>query len=353
MPIWKAYAQSSNAAFAKLAYKYYKDNPSKFVNHLKTLNLDKRTGIDLLGEGRPHIIMPGSSEWSNISLPWMAAGYNVQITPLHTCMLYNAVANGGKMMKPYLVSSIREYGKDVQTFEPTEIEQVGDSTVIAQLRKCMGAVVTEGTAKSIESPYYTIAGKTGTAQVADKGISYSDGVYQGSFVGFMPAEAPKYTICVVIRTQKKSKAYYGGSIAAPVFRMVADKIFSENMGAWDAPLDSLSRNASRIVPAKAATARNYQVLLNAIGDHTPVHHDYMNTLMEMVADSNKHVTVVPKKIYKTIVPDVKGMGLKDAVYILESNGLQVTVKGKGKVQGQSLAPGTTITKGQNIILQLS
>ena len=125
------------------------------------------------------------------------------------------------------------------------------------------------------------------------------------------------------------------------------------MGAWDAPLDSLSRNASRIVPAKAATARNYQVLLNAIGDHTPVHHDYMNTLMEMVADSNKHVTVVPKKIYKTIVPDVKGMGLKDAVYILESNGLQVTVKGKGKVQGQSLAPGTTITKGQNIILQLS
>ncbi len=353
MPIWKAYAESSNAAFAKLAYKYYKDNPSKFVNHLKTLNLDKRTGIDLLGEGRPHIIMPGSSEWSNISLPWMAAGYNVQITPLHTCMLYNAVANGGKMMKPYLVSSIREYGKDVQTFEPTEIEQVGDSTVIAQLRKCMGAVVTEGTAKSIESPYYTIAGKTGTAQVADKGISYSDGVYQGSFVGFMPAEAPKYTICVVIRTQKKSKAYYGGSIAAPVFRMVADKIFSENMGAWDAPLDSLSRNASRIVPAKAATARNYQVLLNAIGDHTPVHHDYMNTLMEMVADSNKHVTVVPKKIYKTIVPDVKGMGLKDAVYILESNGLQVTVKGKGKVQGQSLAPGTTITKGQNIILQLS
>ncbi len=353
MPIWKAYAESSNAAFAELAYTYYKDNPSKFVNHLKSLNLDKLTGIDLLGERRPHIITPGTSEWSNISLPWMAAGYNVQITPLHTCMLYNAVANGGKMMKPYLVSAIKEYGKEVKTFEPTEIMQIGDSSTIAQIHKCTEAVVAEGTAKAIQSPYYTIAGKTGTAQVADKGISYSDGVYQGSFVGYMPAENPQYTICVVIRTQKGSKAYYGGVIAAPVFRMVADKIFSENMGAWDAPLDSIARNASGIVPAKAATARNYQVLLRAIGKNTPVHHDYMNTMMEMVVDSDKHVTVQPKKIFKTIVPDVVGMGLKDAVYILESNGLQVTVKGKGKVHIQSLAPGTTISKGQNIILQLS
>jgi cell division protein FtsI (penicillin-binding protein 3) len=354
MPIWKAYAESSNAAFAKLAYTYYKDDPARFVKHLRDLHLDKPTGIDLLGERHPHIITPGTSEWSATSLPWMAAGYNVQITPLHTCMLYNGVANGGRMMKPYLVSSIREYGKDVRTFEPTQVATIGDSGVIDQLQRCMRAVVTEGTAKAIESPYYTIAGKTGTAQVADKGIRYSDGVYQGSFVGFLPADKPEYTICVVIRTKPHSAAYYGGAIAAPVFRMVADKIFSENMGAWAGPLDSLSRNASGAIPAKAATARNYQVLLNAVGKNVPVHHDHMNTLMEMVTDTaSKRTAVQPKKWYNNLVPDVTGMALKDAVYILENTGLQVTVKGKGRVHSQSVTPGSKIVKGQNIILQLS
>ncbi len=353
MPIWKAYAESSNAAFAKLAYTYYKDNPKKYVDHVLGLHLDTLTGIDLLGERRPHVIKPGSKEWSNITLPWMAAGYNVQITPLHTCMLYNSIANNGKMMRPYLVSSIKEYGKEVQTFEPTVIEQVGDSSVIAQIKKCVRAVVTEGTAKGIESPYYTMAGKTGTAQVADKGIRYSDGVYQGSFVGFLPADQPKYTICVVIRTKPHSAAYYGGAIAAPVFRMVADKIFSENMGAWAGPLDSLERNNNGNIPAKAATAKSYEVLLNAIGKHTNLGGDHVNRMMAMTTDSNRHVVIAPKKLYRNVVPDVTGMGLKDAVYMLENSGLQVQVVGRGKVHVQSIAPGTIIVKGQNIILQLS
>jgi len=353
MPIWKAYAESSNAAMAWLAYNYYNNNPARYVNHLIGFHLDKPTGIDLLGERPTVVIKPSSPSWSNTSLPWMATGYGVLITPMHTCMLYNAIANNGKMLKPYLVSSIKEYGKEVKTFEPTEIMQVGDSSTIAQLQKCMRAVVTEGTAKGIESPYYTIAGKTGTAQVADKGIRYSDGVYQGSFVGFLPADNPKYTICVVIRTKPHSAAYYGGTIAAPVFRMVADKIFSENMGAWAGPLDSLAKSGSDALPAKAATAKGYEVLLSALGRHTPVHSDYMNTMMEMFTDSNKQVTVQPKKMYRDIVPDVTGMGLKDAVYMLESSGLQVEIEGKGKVRQQSITPGTKIIKGQNIILQLS
>ena len=353
MPIWKAYAESSNAAFAKLAFTYYRDNPAKFTDHLKALHLDKPTGIDLIGERPTHIILPGSKEWSNTSLPWMAAGYNVQITPLHTCMLYNSIANNGKMMKPYLVSAIKEYGKDVKTFEPTEIEQVGDSTTVAQIQKCMRAVVTEGTAKGIESPYYTMAGKTGTAQVADKGIRYTDGVYQGSFVGFLPADQPKYTICVVIRTKPHSAAYYGGAIAAPVFRMVADKIFSENIGAWAGPLDSLAKNGHGSMPAKAATTRNYRVMLNALQKHTPLPTEDINRMMELKTDSNKHITVTAKKIFRNIMPDVTGMGVKDAVYMLEASGLQVTVQGKGKVRGQSITPGTIISKGQSIILQLS
>ena len=353
MPIWKAYAESSNAAMAKLAYQHYKDNPGKYVDHLRALHLDKVTGIDLLGERRTVVMGPESHSWSATSLPWMATGYGVLVTPLHTCMLYNSIANGGKMMKPYLVSAIKEYGKEVKTFQPEMIEQVGDSSVVAQLQKCMRAVVTEGTAKGIESPYYTMAGKTGTAQVADKGIRYTDGVYQGSFVGFLPADQPKYTICVVIRTKPHSAAYYGGAIAAPVFRMVADKIFSENMGAWDGPLDSLARTATGTIPAKAATARSYQVMLNALSKHAAMPADFMNSLMQLSSDSTKHIMLQQKKIYTNVMPDVTGMGLKDAVYMLESNGMQVQVQGKGKVRGQSIPAGTKIEKGQNIILQLS
>jgi cell division protein FtsI (penicillin-binding protein 3) len=354
MPIWKAYAESSNAAFAKLGYTYYKDNPSKYVQHLKDFHLDRLTGIDVLGERRTHIIMPGTNEWSNTTLPWMATGYGVQITPMHTCMLYNSIANNGRMMKPYLVSAIKEYGKEIKTFEPTEITRVGDENIVAQVQKCMRAVVTEGTAKGIESPFYTIAGKTGTAQVWDKGIRYSDGVYQGSFVGFLPADQPKYTICVVIRTKPHSAAYYGGAIAAPVFRMVADKIFSENMGAWEGPLDSLAKAGAFKMPAAAATARSYEVLLNAIEKHTTIPaEDNVNAMMQLSTDSSMHMAVQPKKIYRNIMPDVTGMSLKDAVYMLEVSGLQVQVQGKGKVKLQSIAPGSAIVKGQSILLQLS
>jgi len=357
MPIWKAYAISSNVGMAKLADMYYRDNPKKFADHLKQLHLDKPTGIDLLGERRPVVTSPDSKMWSGTTLPWMATGYGVMITPLHTCMLYNAVANNGKMMRPYLVSAIKEYGRDVQKFEPQVVTTIGDASVVEQLRKCTRAVVTEGTGKGIESPYYTMAGKTGTAQVADKIdgkiISYSDGVYQGSYVGYMPFENPKYTICVVIRTKAHSAAYYGGTIAAPVFRMVADKIFSQNMGAWSAPLDSMARTGSTVMPARAATAGTYDVLFGALNRNIPVVSEYKNRMMQLVTDTNKHTEVQPKHVYRGVMPDVTGMTLKDAVYMLENYGLRVRIVGRGKVQAQSVPIGTRLIKGQSIILQLS
>jgi cell division protein FtsI (penicillin-binding protein 3) len=355
MPIWQAYAHSSNAAMAKLAYQYYKNNPTKYVNHLLALNLNKPTGIDLPGEKeRPTTVKtPKDPTWSATTLPWMATGYEVLVTPMHTCMLYNAIANGGNMMRPYLVSSVKEYGRDVKTISPQVVNKVGDSGTVAQLQRCMRAVVTDGTAKGIESPFYTMAGKTGTAQVADGDIKYSDGVYQGSFVGFFPAEAPKYTICVVIRTKAHSAAYYGGAIAAPVFRMIADKVFSANMGAWEAPLDSLAKTGSGRLMSRMATARNYKTLLNAIKKPSLTPGDYLNEMMQLTTDSAKQITIQPAKIYRNVIPDVKGMGLKDAVYMLEASGLQVQVLGKGKVQNQSLLPGARFVKGEHIILQLS
>lgn len=197
-----------------------------------------------------------------------------------------------------------------------------------------------------------MAGKTGTAQVADKGIKYSDGVYQGSFVGFFPADKPKYTICVVIRTKPHSGAYYGGTIAAPVFRMVADKIFANNMGSWDGPLDSIGRVEQGRMIGRKATANSYETLLSAVGKKMPVQ-AAPTGMVQLSMDSAKKVTMQQQPVWLGVMPDVKGMGLRDAVYLLEHQGVRVDVQGRGKVQAQSVAPGTRIAKGQNIIIQLS
>jgi cell division protein FtsI (penicillin-binding protein 3) len=285
----------------------------------------------------------------------MATGYGILVTPLHTCMLYNAVANGGKMMKPYLISAIREYGKDVKTFPPVVLEEkIAEPEAIAQLRACTEEVCISGTGKHIQSPFYAIAGKTGTAQVADKGIRYTDGVYQGSFVGYFPANKPKYTVAVVIRTKPHSGAYYGGTLAAPVFRMISDKIFASGMGTWDGPLDSIAKVKKQGIVAKlAATGSSYNTLFSfldqkADGEPTP-----KAAMTQLVVDTNKRISLKTKEIYHGLVPDVKGLGLKDAIYLLENQGLKVTIQGRGLVQGQSIAPGTKISKGQNIILLLS
>jgi cell division protein FtsI (penicillin-binding protein 3) len=354
LPIWQAFAKSSNAAMSKLAVKYYKSNPKKFLKHLTDLQLDKATGIDLNGKW-PTTVKTVDANWSSTSLPWMAIGYEVAISPLHTCMLYNAVANNGTMVRPYLVSGIREYGKEVVSIQPqVVVDKIADPNTLAQLKRCLRAVVTDGTAKGIESPYYTMSGKTGTAKVADPPkILYEDGVYQGSFVGYLPAEDPQYTVCVVIRTRPNSTNYYGGAIAAPVFRMVADKIFADNIGAWRAPLDSLALHPSSSVKAAWATGGSYQLLLNSLNRPSANTEAHKDELVQLSVDSQKKWIVQPAKIYRNVMPDTRGMGLKDAIYMLESSGLNVLVKGKGRVQSQSIEPGTRIKKGLNVILQLS
>lgn len=351
LSIRDAFAQSSNVAMAKLGHQYYQSNPKKYLNHLHTLHLDGKTGIDLTGERAPRVKKPGQSDWSATTLPWMAYGYEIQITPLHTCMVYNAVANNGKLMRPYLISEVREYGKTIKKFEPTALEEsIGDTATIRQLQECMKEVALTGTAKHIRSPFYSIAGKTGTAQVADKGIKYSDGVYQGSFVGYFPADKPKYTIAVVIRTKPRSGAYYGGTIAAPVFRMIADKVFAASKG-WTGPLDSIAQKSDKKIVANYASAASYDVLLRKMGGKAPETSN--NYVIKVATDSNKKTIVQQAKIFAGMVPDVSGLGLKDAVYLLEKQGMKVVVRGRGKVFAQSVPAGTKINRGQNIVLQLS
>jgi cell division protein FtsI (penicillin-binding protein 3) len=358
MTIRDAYAHSSNAAMAKLAWRAYEKDPQKFIRHLEEFGIDKRTGIDISGEPRPVVVKPGDKAWSSTSLPWMATGYGVIITPLRTCMLYNGIANGGRMMKPYLVSGVKQYGKLVEEFQPECVmEKMGDANTIEQLRKCTAEVVATGTGKHIKSPHYNISGKTGTAQVADRiegrWYPYSAGIYQGSFVGYFPSEAPKYTICVVIRTRPHAGSYYGGTLAAPVFRMISDKIFASAMGAWAGPLDSIASKSKRVLTGRQTTASTNARLMQDLGVKVNQQALASGALSQITSDTNRNVSIVSEPVAQGVVPNVSGMSLRDAVFLLERNGMHVDVRGRGRVRSQSLAPGSPVAKGQSIILQLS
>jgi cell division protein FtsI (penicillin-binding protein 3) len=317
----QAFEISSNVGMAKLAVAHYSGNPGQFIEHLRKLHLDRPTGIDLAGEANPLIVTPKSRTWSATALPWMAFGYSVLISPLQTLALYNAVANNGRMMKPYLVSSIQENGIRVKETHPTAIvEKICSDETLRQLRDCLNGVCQEqpGTAvKVFKDAFYKVAGKTGTALVANKARGYADHIYQSTFVGYFPAAAPKYTCIVVIKNKPFAKNYLGAKVAGPVFREVADHLMSASIDQGIDYADSAgSVNGNALIASAPPPIPNRQ----ATGQRT--------------------------------VPDVKGMGLKDALYTLESMDLKVAVRGSGKVRAQSLEPGSPMQKKETILIQL-
>lgn len=352
LTVKQAFALSSNVAMAKLAYQFYAANPTVYTNFLKKLQLDQKTGIDLLGERKPVVKTPLNKSWSATSLPWMATGYEVMIAPLRTCMIYNAVANNGTMMKPYLVNAIRSFDKDVQVFEPeVVVPQIASKDAIRQARQALEEVVLTGTGKHIQSPFYSIAGKTGTAQVADKGITYTDGVYQGSFVGYFPANNPTYTIAVVIRTKPHSGAYYGGTIAAPVFRMIADKIYANSIGQNHNQFDSLAKVNNSNVVAVAQQGSKVNRILQALSYKYTNASNATWTQLQDVNSTGARSAGVP--IYANNMPDLSNMHLSRAIALLEACGLKVEVKGAGQKVSQSILPGQKIVKGQKVTITLN
>ncbi len=353
-----AFARSSNVAFAELANQYYGSQPSKFVNHLHQLHLDTLTGVDIVASsGYPIIKKPGSKTWSATTIPFMAHGYEELVTPLNMLMVYNAVANNGRMMKPYLVNSIREFGTDIKVFQPqVVVEKICSDTTLLQLRECMRAVVdsVHGTAHKIKDTAYEIAGKTGTAVTAldNRGYNKGNKIYQASFIGFFPADHPKYTMAVVIQNSNESKLIYGADVSGVVFKEISDKIYSRFV-------EHTKPNA----PYAADTASyNYYGLkndLNSIFDwmHIAVADSVRGGSWRNVKMKNNRSTLNEPPEHSSpsdlITPDVKGMGLKDAVYLLENKGLVVTVTGRGKVVNQLPAAGTTFRKNQTISLILN
>jgi cell division protein FtsI (penicillin-binding protein 3) len=357
MTVKEAFARSSNVAFAKMADEYYHNQPMRFYNHLHALHLDTATGIDIVGAARPYIKKPGSKYWTKTTLPFMAHGYEELVTPLQLLMVYNAVANNGKMMQPYLVNSVNEMGREIKSFAPKVlVDKICSDETLGKVKGCLMAVVREqyGTGHALETNVYSFAGKTGTAVTAMDNRGYNKGnkIYQSAFMGYFPAENPKYSIAVVIQNGNESKLAYGGVVSGPVFREVADKIYAEKIG--NESLNQLQHGADSSALQFFGLKTDLNKILNTFNypfsdsatagswRSTVLNYNYaqLNTAHHISTSANK-------------VPDVTGLGLKDAVYLLENMGLKVAAKGKGKVVYQSIAQNTDFHKGQSINLQLN
>lgn len=354
--IKEAFSASSNVGVSTLMFDNYQSKPAAFVKHLKDFMLTFPTGIEIEGELPPYIKNPDNAadEWSGITLPWMSIGYELKVTPLQLLTFYNAVANNGTMMKPYLVNSIQRFGEVRQLFRPTIVKnRIASKTTLEQARELLESVVEMpgGTAYSWRTPQYRFAGKTGTAQLnyGKRKSKTHQGGYQASFVGYFPAENPVYSCIVVI--SKPKMGFYGGTVAAPVFREIADKLMASNVSLSE-PLNVRGKPV-----ASAATLPDdvgfKDDLVNALSAfRMKFEINNKDNDWSYIRAKGDTVNVLPRNMLsKEVVPSVVGMGLKDALYVLENRGIAVRFSGYGKVVSQSLNPGTP-AKRQVISIKL-
>lgn len=345
--VQEAFEHSSNVAMARLADRHFGVNPKKFIDFVDKLRLSEPLGIQIAGEPQPKIKRPGEKGWSGISLPWMAYGYGFEITPLHTLALYNAVANDGVMIKPIFVRSVRKADKEAIRYKTEVInKKICSDETLEKLKVMLEGVVQRGTAKSIKGAHYRIAGKTGTAQILENGRYTKK--YITSFVGYFPADAPKYSAIVLIKNPR-GWYQYGSNVAAPVFKEIADNIYARDISLHQ-PMAQLTFEKSPAFPVIRAGYRQDLIMLcNTLGLSNQALTDE-----EWVRSSLGGPGILwrPNTTGKDIVPDVRGMTFRDALYLLEQSGLTVFYEGKGRVKEQSLAPGRKIAKGDRIYIEL-
>lgn len=352
--VLKAFEKSSNVAFAKLGVQFYSNNEKKYVDRLHNMKLDEKFNLDIQGEGRAVIHSPGDPMWSNLTLPMMAMGYAALLTPLHTLTFYNAIANGGKMMKPYFVENLQRSGVIEKRFEPQELSgSICSKSTVKAVHIALRGVVTDGTGRGFNDPRYAISGKTGTAQIAFDG-RYKDAMgrkkYQASFAGFFPSENPKYSIIVVLYTNPTHTSFYGATWAGPVFKQISDKIYATSPD-WKDPISGKGRTPKTkpvILSGKASTTGKLLAMLPT-GEKLSVP---KAEWLEFSKDSNR-ISVQQYIIEKDSVPSVINMGLRDAVFLLENQGYRVKFSGRGRVISQTPAPGTAVEKKDIIQIQLS
>lgn len=353
--IKEAFIKSSNVAISKEINRVYTKDPQQFVDRLNKMNVNKKAEIELSGEGTPKIKNTTDKSWSGISLPWMSIGYEVELTPLNILTFYNAVANNGKMVKPKFVKEIRHRGKLVRTIE-TEVlnPSICSQNTISMAKQMLEGVVEEGTAKNLKNDTYKIAGKTGTAQIANRklGYKYKGNLqisYQASFVGYFPADNPKYS-CIVVVNAPSNGVYYGNLVAGPIFKEVADKVYATSLEIHKEINKTEHLALSRIPYAKDGSYSDLETIYTHFGFKTKT--DKTITEWARISTGVDEVTISSRKIAPIYVADVVGMSIKDALAILENQGLQVQFQGRGVVKSQTIIAGTKIIKGQKINLLL-
>jgi len=347
---------SSNVGISHFIDSHYRNNPSKFVDGLYRMGFNKAMQLEIPGSGKPYIPHPKSEKryWAKTDLPWMSIGYVTKIPPIYTLAYYNAIANKGVFVKPHFVKELRKNGQTVKKFEAEVINQkICSDETLSKIHNMLDSVVrsVKGTGKPVNSPYVNIAGKTGTAQISKGAMGYKEGgkSHQVSFCGFYPSEAPKYSCIVVVREPKKGIAS-GGVMAGGVFREIAERIYSreKRLYADSLPADSIKG----LYPIfKSGNTDLTKVIIKDFGINASINPAIESDWIDINTKNNK-IAAVPRNFTSRLIPDVKNMGARDAVYILGNLGLKVSLKGKGKVVSQSINPGSLYNKGQSITLLL-
>ncbi len=345
----RTFELSSNIGTAKIICKYYEGKEKDFIDRIYSFGLNKPLGLGFLGEAVPRIKYPTDPDWWGPSLAWIAHGYEIKIAPIQTLTFYNAVANNGVMVKPKFIEEVREDGIPVRKFSTEVLNPlICSKNTLHKAQDMLKGVCIRGTAKNLKNPYYTIAGKTGTAVIANEDKGYTVGGakrYQASFCGYFPADNPLYT-CIVVIVGPKGQSVYGGSVAGPVFRSIADKVYAAYL---DPAKDSIPPY-NEVPQVKPGLKDDVMMLSRDLGFNTQI----QNLTSDHVAVSADSMTVFVSGVNDTpgIVPDVVGMGANDAVYFLEKDGLKVESKGFGRVYRQSPMAGSPFVKGDVISLDL-
>jgi cell division protein FtsI (penicillin-binding protein 3) len=335
----KAFENSSNVGISKPIFKHFQNDKEKYYEKLEQFHLTKPFGIEIKGEAEP--LIKKTKEWSGLSLPWMSIGYEMKLTPLQILCFYAAVANNGKMMKPYLVSQIKENQKVIENFDPIVLsKQIAKPETIKAAQNMLQMVVDSGTAKRIKSNYQ-IAGKTGTNLITYKKNWTTQKKYQASFVGYFPAKKPEYA-CIVVVNDPSVGSYYGSDVAAPVFKKIADRIYTTDI-AIHPSLDSISKIRNFSLPSFKGIKKDILEVTKNL--EWKSHFGDIKTEWITAVVANNQVVLKPSYFNQKLMPNLKSMSAKDAVFLVESMGLRAELQGRGKILSQSIAPGEKVYKG--------